>query len=78
MTKGVSTDTRQRMPNTLFVPLVESAFDGHEFIADAVQQGAIASFGNGMIHSRFYAASPYFGRRYTGCLTNFSGSCPEE
>lgn len=40
---GVSTDTRKPMSNMLFVPLVGDRFDGHDFIAEAVQQGATAS-----------------------------------
>jgi UDP-N-acetylmuramoyl-tripeptide--D-alanyl-D-alanine ligase len=38
--KGVSTDSRQIMPGSLFIPLVGEKFDGHDFIAAAVKNGA--------------------------------------
>lgn len=37
---GVSTDTRSIQPGDLFVALVGEKFDGHDFIAQAVQKGA--------------------------------------
>ncbi|ALA54741.1 UDP-N-acetylmuramoyl-tripeptide--D-alanyl-D-alanine ligase [Shouchella clausii] len=37
---GVSTDTRQRMENGLFVPLKGERFDGHRFIEQAIEAGA--------------------------------------
>lgn len=40
---GVSTDTRMPMTNRLFVPLIGTRFDGHDFLADAVKQGAAAA-----------------------------------
>lgn len=40
---GVSTDTRMPMTNRLFVPLVGTRFDGHDFLAEAVKQGAAAA-----------------------------------
>ena len=40
---GVSTDTRKPMPNRLFVPLVGTRFDGHDFLTEAVKQGAAAA-----------------------------------
>ncbi|MGZ6240909.1 MAG: UDP-N-acetylmuramoyl-tripeptide--D-alanyl-D-alanine ligase [Syntrophales bacterium] len=38
--KGVSTDSRQIMPGSLFIPLRGEKFDGHDFIAAAVRNGA--------------------------------------
>lgn len=40
---GVATDTRKEMTGRLFVPLVGERFDGHEFLAGAIQQGAVAA-----------------------------------
>jgi UDP-N-acetylmuramoyl-tripeptide--D-alanyl-D-alanine ligase len=40
---GVSTDTRMPMTNRLFVPLVGTRFDGHDFLEEAVKQGAAAA-----------------------------------
>lgn len=37
---GVSTDSRQIVKGSLFIPLKGEKFDGHEFIADAVSAGA--------------------------------------
>lgn len=37
---GVSIDSRTIRPGQLFVPLVGSRYDGHDFIADALRQGA--------------------------------------
>jgi len=37
---GLSTDSRQVLPGSLFVPLVGERFDGHDFIADALKGGA--------------------------------------
>ncbi|MCS7198579.1 MAG: UDP-N-acetylmuramoyl-tripeptide--D-alanyl-D-alanine ligase [Candidatus Bipolaricaulota bacterium] len=37
---GVSTDSRALRPGQLFVPLVGSRCDGHDFIADALARGA--------------------------------------
>ncbi|MGZ3595374.1 MAG: UDP-N-acetylmuramoyl-tripeptide--D-alanyl-D-alanine ligase [Syntrophales bacterium] len=38
--KGVSTDSRHIMPGSLFIPLRGEKFDGHDFIAAAVRNGA--------------------------------------
>ncbi|HEX7533680.1 MAG TPA: UDP-N-acetylmuramoyl-tripeptide--D-alanyl-D-alanine ligase [Syntrophales bacterium] len=38
--KGVSTDSRQTIPCSLFIPLIGERFDGHDFIAAAVRNGA--------------------------------------
>ncbi|WP_127497755.1 UDP-N-acetylmuramoyl-tripeptide--D-alanyl-D-alanine ligase [Paenibacillus glycanilyticus] len=40
---GVSTDTRSIQPGQLFVPLVGENFDGHNYVAQALQQGAAAA-----------------------------------
>lgn len=37
---GVSTDSRQISQGSLFIPLIGQRFDGHDFIAAAVKQGA--------------------------------------
>ena len=42
---GISTDTRQLKPGSLFVALEGENFDGHSFISDAEQKGAIAVLG---------------------------------
>jgi UDP-N-acetylmuramoyl-tripeptide--D-alanyl-D-alanine ligase len=39
---GISTDTRQITPGSLFIALVGEKMDGHDFIADAVEKGATA------------------------------------
>ena len=39
---GVSTDTRTILPGNLFIPLTGPNFDGHDFIAKAVDSGARA------------------------------------
>lgn len=44
---GVCTDTRKAAPGDLFIPLVGEKFDGHDFIDQAVKNGAI-----GIIASR--------------------------
>src|SRR6266704_476385 len=40
---GVSTDTRQLNPRTLFVALTGERFDAHDFLADAKAKGAAAA-----------------------------------
>lgn len=40
---SVSTDTRTLQPGALFVALSGPNFDGHEFVADAAQRGAVAA-----------------------------------
>ncbi|WP_336772696.1 UDP-N-acetylmuramoyl-tripeptide--D-alanyl-D-alanine ligase [Paenibacillus sp. MMO-58] len=40
---GVSTDTRSIQPGQLFVPLVGENFDGHNYVAQALRQGAAAA-----------------------------------
>ncbi|MBI6545991.1 MAG: UDP-N-acetylmuramoyl-tripeptide--D-alanyl-D-alanine ligase, partial [Cyanobacteria bacterium NC_groundwater_1444_Ag_S-0.65um_54_12] len=42
MVGAVSTDTRAIAPGSLFVPLVGERYDGHEFVATAIAQGATA------------------------------------
>ncbi|MEB3225729.1 MAG: UDP-N-acetylmuramoyl-tripeptide--D-alanyl-D-alanine ligase [Synechococcus sp.] len=39
---GISTDTRDLQPGNLFVALMGEKFDGHDYIAQAQQSGAIA------------------------------------
>lgn len=40
---GVSTDTRSLQPGNLFVPLVGEAYDGHDYLAEAVNKGAVCA-----------------------------------
>ncbi len=40
---GVSTDTREVVPGQLFVALSGPHFDGHDFVAYAIQKGAVAA-----------------------------------
>ncbi|MBM7644263.1 UDP-N-acetylmuramoyl-tripeptide--D-alanyl-D-alanine ligase [Scopulibacillus daqui] len=40
---NVFTDSRQQTEQGLFVPIVGERFDGHEFIAKAIEAGAVAS-----------------------------------
>lgn len=40
---GVTTDTRTVRPGDLFVALTGETFDGHDFVAQAIAQGAIAA-----------------------------------
>ncbi|WP_440895197.1 UDP-N-acetylmuramoyl-tripeptide--D-alanyl-D-alanine ligase [Amphibacillus sp. Q70] len=37
---GVGTDTREDLSNKLFVPLIGESFDGHDFLEQAIKQGA--------------------------------------
>lgn len=39
----VFTDSRKRARNGLFIPIVGELFDGHQFILQAIEQGAVAS-----------------------------------
>ncbi|GEM00689.1 UDP-N-acetylmuramoyl-tripeptide--D-alanyl-D-alanine ligase [Halolactibacillus halophilus] len=41
---GVSTDSRLPIANHLFIPLVGERFDAHDFLHDAIKQGATAIF----------------------------------
>lgn len=41
--EGVSTDTRQVSPDSLFIPLIGENFDGHDFLNQAIAGGAIAT-----------------------------------
>ncbi|WP_282941528.1 UDP-N-acetylmuramoyl-tripeptide--D-alanyl-D-alanine ligase [Paenibacillus sp. RC67] len=43
MIQGVSKDTRTLQEGSLYVPLIGEAFDGHQFVEDAVSKGAAAS-----------------------------------
>lgn len=40
---GVSRDSRAITPGVLYVPLIGETFDGHEFTANALEQGAVAA-----------------------------------
>ena len=40
--KNVSTDTRNIKPGDLFIPIIGEKFDGHNFINDAFEKGAVA------------------------------------
>lgn len=40
---GVSTDTREDLTNKLFVPLQGENFDGHDFLDQAIEKGAVAA-----------------------------------
>ena len=42
MISGVSTDSRSCGRGSLFIPLVGAHFDGHDYAAQAVAQGAAA------------------------------------
>lgn len=41
---GVSTDTRTITDGCLFIPLIGENFDGHNFVNDAFEKGALCSF----------------------------------
>ncbi|OXM86050.1 UDP-N-acetylmuramoyl-tripeptide--D-alanyl-D-alanine ligase [Paenibacillus rigui] len=41
---GVSKDTRTLPPGCLYIPLIGESFDGHQFVQDAIDKGAAASF----------------------------------
>ncbi|QAS51098.1 UDP-N-acetylmuramoyl-tripeptide--D-alanyl-D-alanine ligase [Halobacillus litoralis] len=40
---GIMTDTRKTAKQSLFVPIVGENFDAHEFIGEAIKQGAVAA-----------------------------------
>ncbi|MCL2215888.1 MAG: UDP-N-acetylmuramoyl-tripeptide--D-alanyl-D-alanine ligase [Defluviitaleaceae bacterium] len=40
---GVSTDTRKISPGALFVPIVGEQFDGHDYIGQAAESGAVCA-----------------------------------
>ena len=40
--QGVYTDSRETMTNGLFVPIIGERFDGHEFVDQAIANGAVA------------------------------------
>lgn len=40
---SVSTDSREKKPNSLFIPIVGERFNGHDFLEDAIAQGAVAT-----------------------------------
>lgn len=41
--RGISTDTRKMKPGSLFVPLIGDRFDGHDFLDQAIEAGAVAA-----------------------------------
>lgn len=49
--QGVTTDTRQIRPGEIFLALVGEKFDGHDFVATAIERGAIALIVNREIPS---------------------------
>jgi UDP-N-acetylmuramoyl-tripeptide--D-alanyl-D-alanine ligase len=55
--EGASFDSRVLQPGTLFVPLVADR-DGHEFIADAAQAGAVATLTSAGTHRAVAAGIP--------------------
>ena len=46
---GISTDSRTVRPGDLFIPLRGRNFDGHDFLAQAAQRGAVACLSEEMI-----------------------------
>ncbi len=40
----ITTDSRKKVSKGMFVPIIGDQFDGHNFIKDAINNGAIASF----------------------------------
>lgn len=42
--RGVSKDTRTLPEGCLYIPLIGESFDGHQFVQDAIDKGAAASF----------------------------------
>lgn len=47
--QGISTDSRTIQPGDLFVPLRGKNFDGHDYLTQAVQQGAAACLSEEMV-----------------------------
>lgn len=44
--RGVSTDSRATVAESLFVPIIGPNFDGHDFIGNAIEKGAAAALCN--------------------------------
>lgn len=44
--KEITTDSRKTAKNSLFIPIVGELFDGHQFVEQAVNNGAVALFWN--------------------------------
>jgi UDP-N-acetylmuramoyl-tripeptide--D-alanyl-D-alanine ligase len=44
--KEITTDSRKTAKNSLFIPIVGEHFDGHQFVEQAVNNGAVALFWN--------------------------------
>ncbi|WON72710.1 UDP-N-acetylmuramoyl-tripeptide--D-alanyl-D-alanine ligase [Nitrosospira sp. Is2] len=51
---GVSTDSRAVMPGDLFIALVGEKFDGHNFVAEVIEKGAVAA----IVHRDWGARNP--------------------
>ncbi|UOR12925.1 UDP-N-acetylmuramoyl-tripeptide--D-alanyl-D-alanine ligase [Halobacillus amylolyticus] len=41
--RGMMTDTRKEVKQSLFVPIVGESFDAHQFLTEAIKQGAVAA-----------------------------------
>ena len=41
---GVTIDSRNVDPNNLFVPLIGARVNGHDFVVNTLQKGAVVSF----------------------------------
>src|SRR5699024_8879530 len=41
--QGIMTDSRKKQQDTLFVPIIGERFDAHQFIDQAIKNGAIAA-----------------------------------
>ena len=47
--QGISTDSRTVQPGDLFVPLRGANYDGHDYLTQAIQRGAVACLSEEMI-----------------------------
>jgi len=57
---GVSTDSREILPNDVFIALKGNNFDGHSFIKECIQKG-VRTF---VVNSEFLANNPRFFDKY--------------
>ena len=55
---GIAYDTRKLKPGNLFVCIVGTKIDGHEFIAQAIEAGAVAVCVKGCDGSRWRCRHP--------------------
>ena len=53
--KGLSTDSRSTSKGTLFLPIIGERFDGHDFIATAIKEGASGSLVQGGLEGKYKA-----------------------